>query len=441
MSTDWAARVLTEIADAAAATEASLARLVTVPSVVGTDAEHDIQALLAEDLRAAGLDVDHWRLPLSDLLDAPDFPGVEVERGEAWGLVGRLAGHSADSGDGRSLMLNAHVDVVPVGDPDAWSMPDPFSGRVVAGELHGRGACDMKAGLVAAMAAVAAVRRAGVPLAADLTVACVQGEEDGGLGTYALLHRGWTADACVVPEPTGLDLVTACAGALTFRLLVPGRATHASRRTEGVSAVEKLAPLLAALEQLEARRNRDVDPLMSRWPLAYPLSIGTVRAGDWASSVPDLLVAEGRLGVALDEPVEAARAALEETVADLNAADPWLRDHPVTVQWWGGQFASGRLDASSDLDARMSTAHQQARGHTPPPRPATPGAASPATWGAPYGSDLRLLAGAGIPTLHYGPGDAVLAHAPDERVPLRELHIATRALSLLALDVCGAPTR
>jgi len=422
--TDWAARVLQEVDAGVAAAEQRLAELVTVPSVGGTDAEHEIQALLAVELAAVGLEVDHWQLPLPELLAAPDFPGVEVHRDEAWGLVGRLPG--TGSGDGPTLMFDGHVDVVPVGDPAAWSTPDPFSGRVVAGELHGRGSCDMKAGLVAAIAAVSAVRRSGAPLRGDLLLACVAGEEDGGLGTYATLRRGWTADACVVPEPTGLDLVTANAGALTFRLRVPGLATHASRRTEGVSAVEKLVPLLAALQRLEADRNREVDPLMDRWAMAYPLSIGRVRAGDWASSVPDLLVAEGRLGVALDEPVTEARAALELAVAEASAADPWLRDHPATVEWWGGQFASGRLAADSDLADRVAAAHDAGTGGGTPDR-----------WGAPYGSDLRLLAGAGVPTLHYGPGDAVLAHAPDERVPLADVHTTTRTLALLALDLCG----
>ena len=229
-----------------------------------------------------------------------------------------------------------------------------------------------------------------------------------------------------MPEPTGLDLVTANAGALTFRLRVPGRATHASRRTEGVSAIEKFLPVLTALQVLETARNADVDPLMARWPLAYPLSIGRITSGDWASSVPDLLVAEGRFGVALDEPVGSARAALETTVTETCQADPWLRDHPVTVEWWGGQFASGRLPESSDLAARTAAAHIAVGGRRQQ------------TWGAPYGSDLRLLSGiGGIPTLHYGPGDALLAHAPDESVPLAEVATAARALAMLALDICG----
>jgi acetylornithine deacetylase len=420
--TDWLPRVLDEVAAATRESVDLLSRLVATPSVGGTDAEHEIQALLAAELAAGGLDVDHWALPLDELVAAPDFPGVEVDRQEAWGLVGVLPG----AGGARSLMLNAHVDVVPTGDLAAWSRGTPFSGRVTGDTLYGRGACDMKAGLVAALTAVRAVRRAGVPLRGDLLLACVPGEEDGGLGTYGLLERGWRADLCVVPEPTGLDLVTATAGALTFRLRVPGRATHASRRTEGVSAIEKLFPVWAALARLEQRRNADVDPVMARWPIAYPLSIGRVTAGDWPSSVPDLLVAEGRLGVALDEPVEAARAELESAVAEACAADPWLRDHPVTVQWWGGQFASGRVPTTSDLPALVERAH------------AAVGGAAQGRWGAPYGSDLRLLTGVGgIPTVHYGPGESALAHAPDESVPLPEVFTAARALAALAVAVCG----
>ncbi len=311
------------------------------------------------------------------------------------------------------------------GDRDAWT-GEPFSGAIDGGSLVGRGACDMKAGLVAARWAVRALRASGVPLRGDVLVASVEGEEDGGLGTFGLLRRGWTADACVVPEPTGLDLVPACAGALTFRITVRGQATHASRRTEGVSAIEKLWPVWQALTALERDRNADVDRLLDRWPIAYPLSIGTVHAGDWPSSVPDLLVAEGRLGVALDEEPADARAQLEAAVASACSGDEWLRSHPVEVEWWGGQFSSGRLPAESDLADRVAAAHRAVsdRGID--------------TWGAPYGSDLRLLTGVGgIPTVHYGPGDAARAHAPDESVPLVDVATTARVLALLALDICG----
>lgn len=397
--------------------------LLRIPSVSGTDAENDAQSALAGRFDSIGFDVDHWRIDLDDLTARPDFPGMEVARNEAWGLVGRRAG----TGDGPTLMLNGHIDVVPTGDPGAWAFP-PFAAEQRDGSLHGRGACDMKAGLIASLFAVNALRAAGVQLRGDVVVASVQGEEDGGLGTYALLQRGWSADACVIAEPTELDVVPANSGALTFRLRVRGLATHAARRTEGVSAIELFLPVWDALQALERRRHEHVDPMMVRWPLAHPLSLGTLHAGDWASSVPDLLVTEGRLGVALDESVGAARAELEEAIADVNGRHPWFADHPVEIEWWGGQFASGRLAADSDLIERVRTAHVAvSRG----------GGRAPEVYGAPYGSDLRLLAGAGIPTVQYGPGDARLAHGPRESVPIDEIITTARTLALLTIDTCG----
>lgn len=422
---DPASRVLDHLDALASPMLDVLTGMMRIPSVSGTAAENEAQAHMAQVFAAGGLDVDHWAIDLPSLTSHADFPGMEVDRSEAWGLVGRLPGAASGSGDEPTLMLNGHIDVVPVGDPEAWT-DHPFSGSVVGDRLYGRGSCDMKAGLLASFWAAQAIRAAGVRLRGDLLIASVQGEEDGGLGTFATLERGWRADACVIPEPTDLDLVPGNAGALTFRLKVRGKATHASRRGEGVSALDKLWPVWAALHALEARRHTDIDP-MARWPLSHPISLGTIHAGDWASSVPDLLTAEGRMGVAIDEPVEEAKQALEDAVAEACAADPWLRDHPVEVEWWGGQFASGRLPADSDLVGRVAAAHR------------TAGAAgNQSTWVAPYGSDLRLLTNHGrIPTIQYGPGDVTLAHGPDESVVIADIALCARALALVALDICG----
>ncbi|MBA3604635.1 MAG: ArgE/DapE family deacylase [Acidimicrobiia bacterium] len=415
--------VLEALDDQAEAMMAELSDLVAVPSISGSDAENEALDHLAHVFVACGLDVDHWQLDLDDLLARPDFPGVEVERREAWGLVGRLAGR----GGGRHLMFNGHVDVVPPGDPAQWPAA-PFVPTLTEGRLGGRGTCDMKAGLVAALWATSAIRAAGVELDGDIVLAAVLGEEDGGLGTYATLARGWRADACVIPEPTDLDIVPGNAGSLTFRLTIHGLATHAARRTEGVSAIDKLVPVLRVLRELEAGRNADVEPLARRWSLAYPISVGTVHGGDWASSVPDRVVAEGRLGVMLDEDVAVARVALEGAVAAGCAEDPWLVDHPVSVEWWGGQFASGRLPADSDLAERVGAAHHGAGGG--PQR----------TWIAPYGSDLRLMTGiGGVPTVQYGPGDVALAHGPHEHVVLDDVRSCARTLATLAVEFCTGP--
>ena len=175
---------------------------------------------------------------------------------------------------------------------------------------------------------------------------------------------------------------------------------------------------------------RTATALFATTPLPYPISIGRIRAGDWASSVPDLLTAEGRLGVRLDESPQHARAALEYAVASVSAADPWLRDHPPTLTWSGGQFASGRLDERDPLIEQMRSAISDAETGRQAP-----------TAAAPYGSDLRLYLGiGGIPSLHYGPGDVRFAHAPREQVPLKEVHAAAAALALLVARRCGAHT-
>ena len=405
----------------------ALDRLLAIPSLGGTPAEVDAQVHLAERWAGEGLDVATWPLDLPALRAHPEFPGMEVTRTSGLGVTATLHGR----GGGRTLLIDGHTDVVPPGDLDAWS-GDPFLPRHVTRDgrdiVIARGSADMKAGVISGWFAVRAIREAlgDAALVGDVVLAPVCGEEDGGLGTFALLEHGIRADACIVPEPTDLDIMLANGGALTFRLTIRGQATHASRRTEGVSALDLLVPVMAALADLEARRCADPDPLMSRWSPAYPLSIGTVHAGDWASSVPDLLVAEGRYGVALGESVADARAEFEACIAAVSAADPWLREHPVEVTWWGGQFASGRTDPSAAIVGIVREAQLQANGRTPE------------AYTGPYGSDLRLLAGrGGIPTVQYGPGDARFAHGPDEWVAIDDVVACARGIALAILDFCA----
>ncbi|KUN75837.1 peptidase M20 [Streptomyces griseoruber] len=399
----------------------TLRELIAVPSVTGSAAESELQHRLAGRLERLGLDVDLWSMDLPELCAHPDFPGMEVPREEAWGLVG----HTADGGDGPTLILQGHVDVVPPGDPAAWD-GDPFVPRVTGDLVHGRGACDMKAGLAAQLAALAAIRAAGVRLRGRVAVHFVVGEEDGGIGAFGTLRRGHGGDACVIAEPTGGTVITANAGALTFRLNVPGRAAHASSREAGVSAIDAYLPLHRALARLEADRNRDPDPLLAEYPIPYSLSVGTLRSGDWASSVPDTLVAEGRFGVRLGEDPALARAALERCVAEACAEDPWLRAHPATVTWPGGQFASGRLAAGHPLRDTVAEAYADATG-----------AARPRERGATYGSDLRHYTGAGIPTLQFGPGDIGVAHSAREHVSVREVTDTARTFALTVLRTVG----
>jgi acetylornithine deacetylase len=424
-STPAEARILEAIDDDALVHE--LVDLIRVPSITGTDAESELQHRHAQQLRELGFDVDAWKFDLDDLYADPGFPGIEAERHEGYGVVATIGGAAAGADAAPALVLQGHVDVVPTGDLDKWVDRDPWSGAIRDGIVHGRGACDMKAGSAANLAVARALVASGVTLERPFAVHSVVSEEDGGLGAFATMLRGHRGDAAVLTEPTSGRLVVANAGALTFELRIPGRAAHGSTRLEGHSAIDAFLPVHAALLELERERNADSDPLFTTTTLPYPISVGRLHAGDWASSVPDLLVAEGRLGVRLDEAPADARAALEGAVTRAAATDPWLRDHPVEVSWPGGQFASGRIDGAHPFIDEVAGAISDVEGR------------STERVAAPYGSDLRLYAGVGgIPTLHYGPGDVRFAHAPREQVEIDELLRVTRSLAVLAARRCGA---
>jgi acetylornithine deacetylase len=137
------------------------------------------------------------------------------------------------------------------------------------------------------------------------------------------------------------------------------------------------------------------------------------------------LVAEGRYGVRLEEPVDVAKEAFAGRLAAICAAHPWLATHPVRLTWIGGAFASGQLPAGHPLLAATQAAVADAGGAAPEER------------AVPAGTDLRLYVAAGVPTLHYGPGDLRLAHGPREKVPVAAVVTAARAFALLALRSCG----
>jgi acetylornithine deacetylase len=198
-------------------------------------------------------------------------------------------------------------------------------------------------------------------------------------------------------------------------------------RLEGVSAIEKFVPLFQAFERLERRRNTGVThPLLGQHALPYPLSVGIIRAGNWASSVPEDLEAMVRYGVAMGEGLASARRELEVAIDAAVHADPWLVEHPPTITWTGGQYAPAEIPVDHPLVTLLSQCVTEARG------------VPPKVEGATYGSDLQLLVNeAGIPTVLFGPGGGRKAHMPDEYVAVEQVLDTARSLALLIVRFCG----
>jgi len=389
-----------------------LSALVAIPSITGS--ERRAQELMASLLEEATLDVEWLEADVDDLADHAGFPGIEVPRTDLPVVIGR---HSSGR-PGPTRMLLGHVDVVPTGDPASWTTP-PFAPEVRDGALYGRGACDMKGGMVSMLEAVRLAFESGEELTGDLVVVSVPAEEDGGAGTFAALQAGVTADMAIIAEPTGLDVVVAHAGAITFTLRVPGKAAHASTRTEGVSALDKLVVLMNALAGDEAERNRaETDPLMRALGLPYPTVIGVVEGGSWASTVMDRVEVDGRYGVRLGQDAGGAAEDLRAAVSTAWMADEWLSRFPVDLEVWGGRFDSSSVAADHPLPSSLGAAHHRRVG------------SGPELVGVPYGADMRLLINqGGIPTVMYGPGDIRFAHSADEHVRIDEVALCAEVLA------------
>ncbi len=397
-----------------------LQELVRVPSTTGD--EGAVQEKVEHAFRGRGLEVDVWEATAGETEPYRDHVGDQ----EAYENRPNVAGRRRGRGGGRSLLLNAHIDTVEPGDPAAWSH-DALGGEIVGDRLYGRGSCDMKGGLVTHLAALDALEAAGVELAGDGTVTATVGEENGGLGAHSAALRGYHADAALITEPTRLRLVPAQGGSLVFRLTVPGRSAHAAVRGSGVSALEKFVPLFGALRELERERNATLShPLYDHLENKVPIEIGRVRAGNWASTVPEELVAEGRAGLVPGEEVDEFKAQVRERLSSVADGDPWLRENPPNIEWFGGQFAPAEVPVDAPICEALKRAHALATGR------------EPAVEGVSYGADMRLFIRFGeTPCVMYGAGDVRDAHGPDEHISIPDLVTATKTVAFLISSWCG----
>jgi acetylornithine deacetylase len=399
-----------------------LQTLVRIESVTGS--EEVVVDWAAGALQDLGLAVEVVRPDLETFQADPAWPGEEVPRLSLPVVIGR----AGREGGGPRLILSGHLDVVPPGDPGTWSA-DPWAAEIDdEGRLFGRGACDMKGGVAAILAAVRSIG-AGVlhRLDGELLVVLVPSEEDGGQGTLAAIRAGATGDMAVITEPSRLDVVVAHAGAITFRLTVPGRAAHASQRREGVSALDKLFVLTRALEADEASRNGvETDPLMTALGLPYPTIIGIVEGGEWASTVLDKVVAYGRYGVRLGQTPIEAEADLRAAVSAACADDDFLREHPAAVEITGGRFGSARVPSDHPLPVGLADVAEPILGRCP------------ALLGEPYGADMQMFVNhGGTPCVIFGPGDVRVAHSANEHVPLDEVEACARVLATWVMREIG----
>jgi acetylornithine deacetylase/succinyl-diaminopimelate desuccinylase family protein len=336
----------------------------------------------------------------------PAWDTVEPAPGRL-SLVATLP-HPAGPGDRPTLIINGHLDVVPV-TTSAWTR-DPFDPQVVDGRLYGRGSADMKGGIAAAICALSVLERAGRTRACDVVFHLVADEERGGrFGTRVLLEQGFIkGDACLVPEPTDLELCVAERGLMQATLVVRGRPGHGSRPREAVSAIEHAAQLVLALHAADFG---DPDhPLLGR-PTA---NVGTIAGGDTFNTVAESCV----LGLDRRLLPGATEASTEAGIRNrVEAAGiPGLR-YELAVDTFG---EASEMPADDPWVKQVGTAVERATG-----RP-------PGVIGMSFTTDARFVRNqARIPTVVCGPGAVAQAHGNDEWVAVDRLVDATVAYAEL----------
>jgi acetylornithine deacetylase len=382
-----------------------------------------LQSLVSETLGYLGFELEMWEVDAAEL---EQFPGSGVKPGRDLGNMPILVGTRQGSGEGRSLILNGHYDVVPPGLVENWCH-DPFGAEVDGGRIYGRGTNDMKGGIAAMLQALRCIHQAGLELAGDLVVQTVPDEESTCMGTLSCCQRGYRADAALIPEPTDLKVLVAMRGSLYGTITVLGRAGHAEMTqphwTKGgaVNAITKAVKIVRALEELAddwrtrpEKQHKYLDP-----DTIVPT---VIRGGEWEVTYPEQV--EISFGSMFIPSTRDAGEEIEAQLMRVAAMDPWLREYPPKLR-----AEESLYGAEVDEEEPIVQLGLAALGDL---------GLEPGLIG--YGSltdAIHLINYAQIPTISIGPGRQS-AHMADEYVEIDELVDTAKVLAVSIMRWCGA---
>ncbi|MGZ8577947.1 MAG: ArgE/DapE family deacylase [Actinomycetota bacterium] len=398
---------------------AFLERLVDQPTVLGH--EESGQAVVREAFREIGLE------PVDVPMDAEALRVHPLASPFDWDVDGKVNVVATWEGDvtgGRSLILNGHIDVVSPEPIGQWPR-DPFVAHVEDGWLYGRGAADMKCGLAAMLGAVKGLRRVGLQPHAPVHIQSVVEEECTGNGALQTVLAGYGADAAVIIEPFGAAITTSQVGVLWFHVRMTGLPGHAAESGRAVNAIESSLRMIQALRVLESELNADPPAPYDAYPHPIGLNVGTIRGGDWPSTVPGECTIGFRIGLYPGMELRDLQDRIEAIVAEAAAADEMMFAYPPEVIYRGFRAPGYELERDHPLVTTLAGAYARHHGVAP---------ALVATTGT---TDARVFGlAAGIPSVCFGPY-AEQAHGVGERVYLPSVTQTAQVLGLFIRDWCG----
>jgi formylaminopyrimidine deformylase len=384
--------------------------------------ETKVNTFLKGVMDGIGLDTDLW----------------EEEKGRA-NLVGVCKG----TGSGRSLIFNGHIDVVPPGPEELWTVAGPWSGKVLNGKVYGRGTTDMKGGDACTIMAMKALLKAGYHPKGDVILETVAGEEmmNVEVGTSMTVKRGYRADAAIVVEPSApphrLAILTASPGALLGRVSVKGKPAHTSMRDEliraggrgqtvAVSAVDKAMIIYQGLLKLEEEWGQTkTHPAFTR-PGHFTIAPTTFAGGlNGIAFIAEECYIDYVVWHAPQETGAQVRAEIETHIQNVAQTDPWLRQNPPLVDWNNFWWPPYDVPMDAPIVAAATAAYEAALNE-------------PARY---YGftavDDASFLNAAGIPTITLGPGSVEIAHTANEYIDIKDLLDAVKIYAMTIVEWCG----
>lgn len=395
--------------------------MVAIPSVTGDEAA--IQTFMSESLTAAGLEVDMWDTDWEELKTHPGYRPVARGYEGRPNIVATLKG----TGGGRSLLLNGHTDVIPVGAGEGWS-DDPWSAKIENGRIYGRGSCDMKSGVASHVLAVKHLKELGLTPKGDVMINVVIDEEVSGHGTLDTVIRGYTADAGISGETSDLHVQPACIGRIWFEIEVQGKPAGIQQRYLGVSAIDLGNKVTAAVAELEAHRIATVThPLYPSAIDSLPCIIGSFQAGNYPSAFPSSALLKGSIGTVPGEDHEGVKRSLVEKIAEAAKKDEWMKDHPPIVRFVGYDAEASEIPRDHAIVQTVSRAYTEITGK------------QPTISGRQGAADTRFLNSYGsTPTVIFGPGSTAVMHSNDEYVSIDDYITSIKVMALSIYDWCNA---
>lgn len=395
--------------------------LVRMPSLLGEEAA--AQDFMEGLFRGMGLTVDRFAVRDDELRQLPGYsPAVG-----SWDRHDNVIGiHKPHTQSGHSLILNGHIDVVPVGAEALWTNP-PFQPMERDGRLYGRGSGDMKAGIAAYVTAFRALSRLGLQAAAPIFLQSVVEEECTGNGALACIHHGYRADAAIIPEPFNETVMSAQVGVMWLRVEVFGKPAHVLNAREGISAIEAAFAFWEGLKSLADQWNLAEHRHAAFANVDTPIkfNLGVIEGGEWASSVPTRCVMQIRAGFFPGVSADTVRAAIETRLAETAAGNNRLKGVMFKVRYAGFQSEGCVVETSAPFVSLLCDSHETVAG------------ARPEWFASAATTDVRVFSLYGnTPATCYGP-EAQNIHGIDESVSIDSMQRVTAVLALFIARWCG----